>query len=95
MSILLPKNFPDLLLWIQLRAIARKAVQLHLVSRVLHEVSDGRTLVIGRPINNQDQVAVRRATKYYQKSTESLLREVAQLNTITEQPRSTDRAKKP
>src|SRR5258706_2343617 len=93
MSVLLPKNFPDMLLRIQLRAVARKAVQFHLVSRILHEVFHGFTFVIGRAINNQDQIALGRATKRHQESAESLLREIVQLNTIAKQSRSGDRTK--
>src|SRR5436190_7250632 len=93
MSMLLPKHFPNVLLRIQLRAITRQAMQFHLLPWVFHKVFDRFTFVVRGTVNDQDQVAVGRITKRYQKGPESLLRKVAQLDTVAEQPRAGDGAK--
>src|SRR5215813_6153148 len=49
--------------------------------------------MIGRAVKDQNQIAIGRVTKRDQKGAESLLREVAQLDTVAEQPRPRNRAK--
>lgn len=93
MNILLPQNFPDAILWVQFRTIGRKPIQLYFVSWGLHEIPDGFTFMIRRAVNNQNQIAIGRVSKRGQKSPESFLREVTQLNTEAEQPRPGNRAK--
>src|ERR1041385_5966962 len=93
MSILLPKYFPDVLLRIEFWAVARKTVEFHLITRILNEIRHRFTLMVRRAINNQDQIAVGRATKRHQEGAESLLREVTQLHPIAKQPGTRDRAK--
>jgi len=49
--------------------------------------------MIGRAVNDQNQIALGRVAKRDQKGAESLLREVAQVDTVAEQLRSGNRAK--
>src|SRR5215813_1341303 len=49
--------------------------------------------MIGRAVKDHNQIAIGRVTKHDQKGAESRLREVAQLDTVVEQPRPRNRAK--
>ena len=88
MSMVFPKNFPDMCLRVQLWAVTRQIVHFHLVTGVLHEVCDRVPLVIRCAIENENQLAIGRGTKSYQKDTKSLLRAVVQLYPIATPPGS-------
>src|SRR3989449_7450382 len=93
MSMVFPKNFPDVFLRVQLWTVTWQIVHFHFVTRILHEFCDRVPLVIRRAINNENQVAIGRSTKSYQKGTKSLLREVVQLHPIAKPPGIRDCAK--
>src|SRR6266446_43792 len=93
MSMVFPKNFPDVFLRVQLWAVTWQIVHFHLVTRILHEFCDRVPPVIWRPIKNENQVAIGRSTKSDQKGTKSLLREVGQLHPIAKPPGIRDGAK--
>src|SRR6266850_4491683 len=90
MSVVFPKHFPDVLLWVEFRAVTRQIVQLHLVARLLREVYDRGALMIRRAINNENQITIGRRPAGHQESTKSRLREIVQLHPIAKTARLRD-----
>src|SRR5215207_2687373 len=87
-TMLFPEYFPNMFLRIQFRAIAWQVVQGEIISVAFSEIGDAYSLMVRRPINDQDHKAIHRRTNLAQKSQKSILSEIGRLDAVTEDART-------